>query len=51
MFWPSTVSPQDVASYWKNFFRPFFRMAFIFFGCFFTVALILFVVWYFMFHD
>jgi len=44
------ITPEDAASYWNNFFRPFFKMAFIFFGCFFALALIIVVFWYFTFH-
>jgi hypothetical protein len=50
VFWPRRVGPQDAASYWENFFRPFFKMAFIFMGCFFAFSFILVAVWYFMFH-
>lgn len=49
-FMPRRISPQDAADYWEHFFRPFFRMAFFFFGCFFAFALGLMVVWYFLFH-
>lgn len=51
MFLPRMINPQDAAGYWDNFFRPFFKMAFIFFGCFFAFALLMVVVWYFMFHH
>ena len=47
---PYMLTPEDAASYWNSFFRPFFKMAFIFFGCFFAFALILVVFWYFTFH-
>lgn len=47
---PHMLTPEDAASYWNNFFRPFFKMAFIFFGCFFSFALILVVFWYFTFY-
>jgi uncharacterized membrane protein YvbJ len=50
MFRPRMITPEDAASYWNNFFRPFFKMAFIFFGCFFALALIMVVFWYFTFH-
>jgi len=50
MFRPRRITPEDAASYWNNFFRPFFKTAFIFFGCFFALALIMVVFWYFTFH-
>jgi hypothetical protein len=46
----SEPSPEQAARYWRDFFRPFFTMAFIFFGAFFLVAMILVVVWFFMFR-
>ncbi len=53
-FWPfrrPAPSPEQAASYWHNFFRPFFITAFIFFGAFFFVALIMVGLWFFMFHQ
>jgi hypothetical protein len=44
-------SPEQAASYWRHFFRPFFITAFIFFGAFFFIVLIMVVVWFFMFHQ
>jgi len=38
------------ANAWQQFFRPFFKMAFIFFGCFFGFATLLMIFWYFTFH-
>jgi hypothetical protein len=52
-FWPFrhlTPPSEQAASYWRYFFRPFFMTAFIFFGAFFAVALILVGIWFFMFH-
>jgi hypothetical protein len=43
-------SPDQAANYWRGFFRPFFMTAFIFFGAFFVVSLILVGIWFFMFH-
>jgi hypothetical protein len=43
-------SPEQAAGYWRNFFRPFFTMAFVFFGVFLLFALIMIVVWFYMFH-
>jgi predicted nucleic acid-binding Zn ribbon protein len=45
------LTPENAASLWKNFFGPFFKTAFIFFGCFFGLALLLMVIWYFMFRG
>ena len=47
---PAGLTPEIAASYWKSFFRPFFKVAFIFFGCFFGFALIMVIVWFFMFR-
>lgn len=44
-------SPEQAARYWQVFFRPFFTTAFIFFGAFFLVALIMVVIWFFMFRT
>jgi cellulose synthase/poly-beta-1,6-N-acetylglucosamine synthase-like glycosyltransferase len=44
-------TPEQAASYWHSFFRPFFATAFIFFGAFFLAALILMVIWFFMFRT
>jgi hypothetical protein len=44
-------SPEQTASYWHNFFRPFFVIAFIFFGMFFLASLILIAIWFFMFRT
>lgn len=44
------LTPEDAASYWRGFFRPFFIMAFAFFGVFFSCAMILVVIWFFMFR-
>ncbi len=44
-------SPEQAAGYWRNFFRPFFTMAFIFFGAFFLFAMLLLVAWFFMFRS
>lgn len=44
------LTPEIAASYWKNFFGPFFKVAFIFFGCFFGLALIMVILWFFMFR-
>lgn len=44
-------SPEQAASYWHNFFRPFFVTAFIFFGAFFLIALIMIVIWFIMFRH
>ncbi|MFH1155079.1 MAG: zinc ribbon domain-containing protein [Pseudomonadota bacterium] len=43
------VSPENAAAVWNNFFRPFFKTAFIFFACFFGFSLIMVVIWFFMF--
>lgn len=43
-------SPEQAAGYWRHFFRPFFTMAFIFFGAFFLAALIMVVIWFFIFR-
>ena len=53
-FWPfrrPIPSPDQAAGYWRSFFRPFFITAFIFFGAFFVVALIMVGIWLFMFHP
>jgi len=42
--------PDQAATYWRNFIRPFFIFAFIFFGAFFIVALIMVGIWFFMFR-
>ena len=44
------LSPEQAAGYWRNFFRPFFTMAFLFFGAFFLFSLIMVAVWFFMFR-
>ena len=44
------LTPENAASLWKNFFGPFFKTAFIFFGCFFGLALLLVAFWYFVFR-
>jgi hypothetical protein len=43
-------SPEQAARYWRDFFRPFFTTAFIFFGAFFLAAMIMVVIWFFMFR-
>jgi hypothetical protein len=44
------LTPEDAASYWRGFFRPFFIVAFAFLGIFIIWATTLLVIWYFMFH-
>ncbi len=43
------ITPENAASLWKNFFGPFFRIASIFFVCFFGLALLMMIFWYFKF--
>ena len=43
------VSPETAAGLWKNFFGPFFKIAFIFLGCFFGLAILLVIFWHFKF--
>ncbi|MGD9505117.1 MAG: zinc ribbon domain-containing protein [Syntrophobacteraceae bacterium] len=45
------VSPEYAASMWKNFFGPFFRVAFVFFACFFGMAILMMVFWFFTFRK
>lgn len=45
------LTPENVANMWKNFFGPFFKTAFIFFGCFFGLAFLLLIFWYFTFRG
>lgn len=45
------LNPENIANLWKNFFDPFFKIAFIFFGCFFGLAFLLMLFWYFMFRS
>ncbi len=45
----SRLTPENAASLWKNFFGPFFRVASIFFACFFGLAILLTIFWYFKF--
>ena len=49
LFRRTPPTPEEAASYWRGFFRPFFMMAFGFFAIFFIAALILIVIWFFMF--
>jgi len=42
-------TPERVAAYWKYFFGPFFKAAFIFFGFFFACAFLAALFWYFNF--
>ena len=44
------LNPENVSIIWKNFFGPFFKTAFIFFCCFFGLALLLILFWYFTFR-
>jgi hypothetical protein len=48
---PPPLSPEQAASYWRYFFRPFFVTAAVFFGVFFLASLCLIVIWFFMFHQ
>jgi uncharacterized membrane protein YvbJ len=45
------LTPENAATLWKNFFGPFFKTAFIFFGCFFGLAFLLMLFWYFVFRS
>jgi uncharacterized membrane protein YvbJ len=47
---PAMLTPENAAGYWKNFFGPFFKTAFIFFACFFCVSLLFVVIWFLMFR-
>jgi hypothetical protein len=47
---PPALTPEQAGSYWRNFFRPFFTVAFVFFGAFFLVSLIMVTIWFFMFR-
>ena len=49
-FGMARLNPENVANLWKNFFGPFFKTAFIFFGCFFGLAFLLMLFWYFIFR-
>ncbi|MCE5336139.1 MAG: zinc ribbon domain-containing protein [Desulfobacteraceae bacterium] len=51
LFSSARLSPQNAADLWQNFFSPFFKVAFIFFGCFFGLAFILMIFWYFTFRG
>jgi hypothetical protein len=44
------LDPENLANLWKGFFGPFFKTAFIFFGCFFGLAFLLVLFWYFEFR-
>jgi uncharacterized membrane protein YvbJ len=45
------LTPEIAASYWKNFFGPFFKVTAIFFACFFGFSLLLLVFWFFAFRG
>ena len=45
------IDAESAANIWGKIFRPFFKTAFIFFGFFFGFALLLMIVWYFMFRH
>jgi hypothetical protein len=49
-FGTDRLTPEHVATLWKNFFGPFFKTAFIFLGCFFGLACLLMLFWYFIFR-
>ncbi|MEN6438079.1 MAG: zinc-ribbon domain-containing protein [Syntrophobacter sp.] len=46
---PMMPTPGTAAAYWKYFFGPFFKVAFIFFGFFFACAFLAALFWYFNF--
>jgi len=48
---PFGMSPETMAGFWEKFFRPFFKTAFVFFGLFFGMAIVLMIVWYFIFRQ
>jgi len=50
-FGSARLTPENVANLWKNFFGPFFKTAFIFFGLFFGMAFLLMLIWYFIFRG
>ncbi len=43
------LTPESAANFWKYFFGPFFKTAFVFFACFFGMAFLLMIFWYFKF--
>ncbi|MHC1726678.1 MAG: zinc-ribbon domain-containing protein [Syntrophobacteraceae bacterium] len=51
LFGKARLTPESAANLWKNFFGPFFKTAFIFFGCFFGLAFLLMLFWYFTFRG
>jgi hypothetical protein len=51
LFQPPPLSPEQAAGYWRHFFRPFFIVAFVFFGVFFMATLCLIAIWFVMFRT
>lgn len=45
------LTPEDAEAYWRGFFKPFFIVAFAFLGIFFIWAMVLLVIWHFMFRH